>query len=104
MEESIFYQNKLWIEVLDLSVILTQLKSLMSTLLVNVSRRLVCQISFGQGKPKLHANNSPTSMPWTQKVHSLEDQPAMVLQEVNLINIWVGGRVITIGKYSFGSL
>ena len=35
---------------------------------------------------------------------NLEDQLALILQEVKKLRIRVGGRVIVIGKYSFNSL
>ena len=43
MEESVFHQEKLWKEVLSLSVILTQLKSIMIALPVKVAQHLANQ-------------------------------------------------------------
>ena len=48
MEESAFHQEQFWKEVLDLSVILTQVNSLASALTLNVAHRLTSQTSFAQ--------------------------------------------------------
>ena len=60
MEESVYQQEKLWKEVLDLSIILTQIKSIMSALPVNVTRCLAIQTLFGHENPKFNTDNAST--------------------------------------------
>ena len=76
----------------------------MSILPVNLTKSLAIQTSFGQENPKFHAENSPTSVSDSQIVRNLEDKIAVFLQKLKLPKIQVGGRVIKIVKYSFGSL
>ena len=97
MEESVLQQKKLWKEVLDTSGILTQLKSLMSTLPVNMARDPVSKTWFGQENQNFYTDNAATSMSETQRVCKSEEKIAMVSQEVKLLKIWVGGMVTKIG-------
>ena len=61
MEVSVFQKEKLWKYLLALSVILTEVKSLVSTLPVNVAQIIAIHDPFGQENPKLNADNTPTS-------------------------------------------
>ena len=88
----------MWKELFSPSVIFTEVNSLIRTLPVNVDLCLAIQTYFGQENPKFHAENSSTSISEAQRVQNLEEKFAEVLQEVNLTNIWVGGRVVTMRK------
>ena len=68
---------------------LTQFKSLVNALLVNVAWRLATKTLFGQETPKFHAEKTPTSVVEEQRVQNLLEQLAAILQEVNLPKIQV---------------
>ena len=70
----------MWKEVLALSVILTQVNSLMRDLPINLSQSLVIQTSFGHENPTFNAENVPDSMSETQRLCNLEGGIATLLQ------------------------
>ena len=91
----------MWKDVLAPLVILSQVKSLMIALPVNLAQHLVSHTLFGQGEHKLYVEKSSALITDTQRVSNLE---SVELQEVNIIKIRVVRRLVTTGKYSFESL
>ena len=63
-----------------MSGILTQVKSLVSTLLVNVVWHLSSQTLFLQENQKCNAENAPNSMSETKRMRNLQDQLSTVIQ------------------------